>query len=177
MREVAADLTKIPTSRCVPRLRAPVLYSERSLSEMLRKIAASVECAVTVSDLDRIFTLVLTSWVPSFLKDGEGAVAWAKAQGLDAEELMIAAEVTDEILAVCSDGSRELLRLKLDGRSDREIARRLGLSRPTVAKRKRALMLELGRSLDGLHDCLRHVVLDRLSAELSSAGRERHGSH
>jgi hypothetical protein len=175
MRKVAAELADIPTNRCAPRVRAPVLYSEQSLGEMLERIASSVECAVAVSDLDRIFNVMLTSWVPSFLKDGEGAVARAEAQGLDAEELMIAAEVTNGILAMCGDGSRELLRLKLDGRSDREIARRLGLSRPTVAKRKRALMLQLERSLDGLHDGLRQAVLDRVGAELGPFERDRHG--
>jgi len=176
-RSIACGLSDVPTNRCEPRLRAPVLYNEDSLKEILERIAKTTECAVAVSDLDRVFGLMLTSWVPSFLKDGEGAVGRAQADGLDAEELMIAHEVTDWILRRCGDGNRELLRLKLDGCSDREIGQRLGLSRPTVAKRKRQIMKDLEVSLTGLHDGLRRVVLDRLGVQLSVPGRDLHGSH
>ncbi len=176
-RSIACGLTDVPTNRCEPRLRAPVLYNEESLGEILKRIAASSQCAVAVSDLDRVFSLLLTSWVPSFLKDGEAAVGRAQAQGLDAEEQMIAHEVTDWILKTHGDGSRELLRLKLEGCSDREIGHSLGLSRPTVAKRKRRLMKDLEHSLTGLHDGLRRAILDRLGSELSSSEWGRHGSN
>ncbi len=176
-RSIAYSLSDVPTNRCEPRLRAPVLYSEGSLSEILERIATSLDFAVAVSDLDTVFGLMLTSWVPTFLKDGEGAVGRAAANGLDAEELMIAHEVTDWIFGRCGDGNRELLRLKLDGCSDREIGQRLGLSRPTVAKRKRHLMEDLEVSLTGLHDGLRRAVLDGLGAKLGAPERDLHESH
>jgi len=170
-RSVAYRLSDVPTNRCEPRVRAPVLYSEGSLSEILIRIATAFDCPVSVSDLDTVFGLMLTSWVPTFLKDGEGAVGRAAAEGLDAEELMIAHEIVDGILGRCGDGDRHLLRLKLDGCSDREIGQRLGLSRPTVAKRKRQLMKELEVSMTGLHDVLRRAVLDGLGAQLGASER------
>lgn len=161
-RTVASRLADVPTIRAEPTRRAPVVYSERSLRTILELFADAVPCAVSASDLDRVLSLLLTSWLPRFLKEGEAAVANAAAVGLDPEELVIVDDATASIRASCSAEELEVLQLKLAGISDRSIGERLGLSRPTVSKRKRAAMGRLDDALGGLEEDLRLAVLDRL---------------
>jgi hypothetical protein len=168
-RSLACDLARIPVIQCEPRQRAPVVFSEGSLQTILQTVADGVECAVGVNDLDRILTRMLTSWIPTFLKNSEGALARAVAGGLDGEESVIVNDVSQRIVSRCDPVQRELLRLKLDGRSDREIAEDLGLSRPTVAKRKRDIMSGLEQELASLRPGVRRAVVDRM-VELLSPG-------
>ena len=168
-RTVAARLAEVPTIRAEPALRAPVVYSEASLRTILAEVAAAAPCAVAAGDLDRVFGLLLTSWLPSFLKEAEATVANAPAHGLDAEELAIVEETTMAILNGCSDAHRQVLRLKIEGLSDDGVAGALGLSRPTVSKRKQEAMARLEPGLAGLAPELRLAVLDRLGVRLAAS--------
>ena len=169
-RSVACGLTGVPVIRCNPRQRAPVIYGESSLKQILEAIADGVAFAVGVNDLDRVFSLMLTSWLPTFLKDGEGVLARAVAGGLSSEEQTIVKDVTHQVLESCDGTHREVLRLKLDGRSDREIAEQLGLSRPTVSKRKRELLGRLETELIELRPGMRRAVMERLGVKLDDGG-------
>lgn len=165
-RTIASRLAEVPTIRADPKVRAPVVYSERSLRSILVAVADAAPCAVAAGDLDRVFTLLLTSWLPRFLKEGEAAVAGAAANGLDAEEKVIVNEAAMSIVVGCAAEVLQVLRLKLDGVSDRLIAERLGLSRPTVSKRKREALRRLEQGLAGLDEQLRLAVIDRVGASL-----------
>jgi hypothetical protein len=169
-RTVASRLAEVPMIRAEPAQRAPVVYSESALRTILTVLAETVPCAVAAGDLDRVFSLLLTCWLPSFLKEGEAAVANAAANGLDAEQLTIVDDTAISILGSCAREDLEVLRLKLDGVSDRLIGEQLGLSRPTVSKRKRAAMRRLEEALTGLDDTLRLAVVDRLGQRLAAAG-------
>jgi hypothetical protein len=175
-RTVAARLAELPTIRAEPTLRAPAVYSEASLRTILSELAATVPCAVGAADLDRVLSLLLTSWLPSFLKEAEATVANAAAEGLSAEERAIVEEATMAILAGCEQRQLEVLRLKLAGRSDEQVAEALGLSRPTVSKRKRAVMGCLEGGLSGLDQPLRLAVLDELGARLGAPAEGPHGA-
>lgn len=168
-RTVASRLAEVPMIRAEPTRRAPVVYSESSLRTILTVLAEAVPCAVAAGDLDRVFTLLLTSWLPSFLREGEAAVANAPAGGLDAEQLAIVDDAAASILTGCAREDLEVLRLKLDGVSDRLIGELLGLSRPTVSKRKRGAMRRLEEGLTGLDEPLRLAVIDRLGERLAGS--------
>ncbi len=173
-RSVAARFAELPIIRAEPMLRAPAVYSEASLRTILAELAAAVPCAVGAGDLDRVLSLLLTSWLPCFLKEAEATVANAAAEGLSAEDLAIVEEATMAILSGCERGQLEVLRLKLAGHSDEHIAETLGLSRPTVSKRKRAAMGRLEQCLSGLDQPLRIAVLDQLGVRLEApAGGQR----
>lgn len=165
-RSLAFALSHLPVIRAQPRRRAPTVYAEDTLEEILGTVAASVSCAVRVADLDGILGLMLTPWVPSFVKDGGGALARARAAGLDAEQLAIASQVAQRVMGGCPPDHHEVLRLKLAGASDREVAEELALSRPTASKRKRQAMDVLERELSGLDPELRMAVMDALGTEL-----------
>lgn len=173
-RSVAARFAELPIIRAEPMLRAPAVYSEASLRTILAELAAAVPCAVGAGDLDRVLSLLLTSWLPCFLKEAEATVANAAAEGMSAEDLAIVEEATMAILSGCERGQLEVLRLKLAGHSDEHIAETLGLSRPTISKRKRAAMGRLEQGLSGLDQPLRLAVLDQLGMRLEApAGGQR----
>ena len=48
---------------------------------------------------ERVLSLLLTSWLPCFLKEAEATVANAAAEGLSAEDLAIVEEATMAILS------------------------------------------------------------------------------
>ena len=173
-RSVAARFAELPIIRAEPMMRAPAVYSETSLRTILAELAAAVPCAVGAGDLDRVLSLLLTSWLPCFLKEAEATVANAAAEGMSAEDLAIVEEATMAILSGCERGQLEVLRLKLAGHSDEHIAETLGLSRPTISKRKRAAMGRLEQGLSGLDQPLRLAVLDQLGMRLEApAGGQR----
>jgi hypothetical protein len=169
-RDVAARLASVPVVRCAPRKRAPVVYSEESLRTILCTTAASIACAVRSTDLDRIFGLLLTSWVPRFVNRGEKAVERAVAVTLSAEEHTMVNEVSRSILRSCTGIHREVLHLKLTGMSDQDIAGALRLSRPTISKRKREALSLLEAALDGLGEAAKLAIVDRLAVSLLRAG-------
>jgi hypothetical protein len=167
-RAVAARLAEVPTIRAEPTLRAPAVFSEVSLRTILAEVAAAAPCAVAAGDLDRVFSLLLTSWLPSFLKEAEATIANAPVDGLSAEDQAIVEEATVAILGGCPREDLQVLRLKLEGLSDERIGGRLGLSRPTISKRKRHAMARLEESLAGLGPELRLAVVDQLGARLEA---------
>lgn len=174
-RDLAFGMSDMPVVRSHPRQRAPTVYSEDTLDEILAMIAGSVTCAVRVTDLDRIFGLMLTSWVPSFLKDSRMALARAVAGGLSSEEIAIVNQQAQRILDSFGEAHREVLRMKLEGSSDREVAEVLALSRPTASKRKRDALRRLEGWLEGLGEELRLAVMDALGVELARRSREGRG--
>jgi hypothetical protein len=166
LRSVAGRLASVPRIRSTPRKRAPVVYSEASLRTILETTAESVECAVRSTDLDGIFRLLLSAWVPAFLKGGERAISRAPTAALDAEEQLLVKDTTRAILASFDGTLGEVLHLKLSGVSDREIGCRLELSRPTVSKRKREAQRLMESAMDGLGETARMAVMDRLAVAL-----------
>jgi DNA-binding CsgD family transcriptional regulator len=162
LREVAASLSGFPKIKSNSTVRAPVVYSTEVLAEVLQSVATALPHAVTVADLDRILSFLLTSWLPRFLEHGEGGDLRVAVDDLSVEERAIVAEVSDSIASGCSGIAREVLRLKVTGASDREIGRQLGMSRPTVAKHKHRLFHRLERALAPLSEEMRVAVIDSL---------------
>ena len=87
-----------------------------------------------------------------------------------AEELGIVAEVTESILQSCSSVQREVLRMKMDGLSDASVGARMGLSRPTVARRKKEILELLRSALSDLTESLRKEVMAELGGRLLNDG-------
>ena len=171
LRKVAAALSGAATIRSNPTVRAPVIYSTDVLVGLLRSVASELPCPVTVTDLDWIFSFLLTSWLPRFLEQGEGEAFRPAVDELSVEERAIVEQVAGSIVAGCSGTAREVLRLKILGVSDREIGRRLGMSRPTVAKHKQRLFVRLERVLAPLSERMRASVIDMLG-DTSKTGPE-----
>jgi DNA-directed RNA polymerase specialized sigma24 family protein len=101
---------------------------------------------------------------PTETGDSPGALM-AEPQ-LGAAELVAVEETVANVVDRLDPEDRRVLVRKMVGESDGEIATALGRSRPTVAKRKSAVLGALGDVLGDLSDREQAAVLDHLYLEL-----------
>jgi DNA-binding NarL/FixJ family response regulator len=165
-----ARLAALPVARASPSERAQAVYSTASLRALLETVAQELPYAVTVADLDRILTALLTSWLPRFLEEAEDGWARPGAPEATAEDRAIAGDIAGSIAARCTEVQWQVLGLKLRGVSDREVGRRLGLSRPTVAERKVEAVKLLAESVSDLSETVCALVVERLVEHVVDLG-------
>ncbi len=127
----AASIRFLPTSPAT-RDRAPAVYRAEVLEKVVVSCFEASGRSLSMSDFDQILSLVLTSWYPVFLDMGEdeGWLAESTDPELQWEELV------QTVLTELPTADRLVVRLKLSGASDTLLAERLGVSRPTAARRK-----------------------------------------
>jgi hypothetical protein len=165
IRELALQVSMLPVvpSRAVE--RAPMVYSAESLSTILQRIVASHDAAISVSDLDQIFSLALPGWIPSFLPI-EG-IPGVDDTHLTPEDELNVKERAIAILGRCDGRQKEMLRLKLiRGLSDSEICREMRISRPTAAKRRREVFDLISEHLRLVPVRLHEPILNGISSIL-----------
>jgi hypothetical protein len=152
--------------------RAPIVYSREALTTVLQAVANSLRTWLSLRDLARVLELVLTDWVASFLYELEGEIQPSAVLG--PEEETMAKQASNEILERCSDEQLLLLRDKLENVADQDIARALGLSRPTVIARKKELFEVMHGALAGLPEHVQSAAMERVALHLAvSAGGRR----
>jgi DNA-directed RNA polymerase specialized sigma24 family protein len=166
LREAALRVAVVPRVKFRPGERAPVVYGPAQLATAVRAAAEALPTSLTLSDLDRIFRLVLTDWLPSFLEDTEEEPSFG-GQELSAEEVALVNDTTNRILASCSLDQQHLLLRKLEGVADGDIAREVGVSRPTLANRKDEVWRLMEGELSDLPDTLQQTVVSELSLRLA----------
>jgi hypothetical protein len=165
--ETIGRLAAVPQIRRNPATRASMVYSTKKLEELLKTVADSLPCRVTVGDLHIVFSNLLTSWLPSFLLKSEGGMDRAEVTMLNAEDTALVNEAVQRIYSKCTDDQLELLGFKLSGTPDVTIAAHYGVSRPTVLKKKRQLLEILRNSLANLPDSARVEAMSRLESRLA----------
>jgi len=149
--------------------RAPLVYSKPDLRALLIGAADDFGCRFTLSDIDAILRLVLTDFLPRVLESG-GATSAVSAGNLTAEESMLINEAVEAVMESLDADQRTLLREKLAGVSDTEMAGSRSISRPTLAARKQAVFVVLERHLVELERSLQVAILDRLGLILITGG-------
>lgn len=140
LRRASAAVRLLPMSSAAGD-RAPTVFK----SEVLARAAATsfehAESSLSLADFDRILSDALTSWIPLVLELNEDVEVDATddpGPGLEQTAVTIIAGLETE--------HRLVLRTKLSGASDAELASVLGVSRPTAAKRKAESFAALRRS-------------------------------
>ena len=151
-----------------PMERAPVIYDNEGLADLIRAFATSLPTTFSLGDLDRALRLVLTPWLLGELMSIEGAVA-APDAALTPDAEVEAMEIANTILSQLSGDDRIVLNSKLANASDAEVAAIVGVSRPTLAKRKKRVYDALAEQLDGVTDPIRDEVMRRLALALAKA--------
>lgn len=158
----------------VPRLRDPdadrasMVYSEENLKVLLLLIAESLPSSFKISHLDRILRKVLTSWLPSLLPtldDEAMEITDTSAAPIDATAVVSAS--IESLVKRMTDEQSRLLGLKMAGASDGDIAKELGLSRPTVAKRKVEVLTLLSTEMADLAADQQVAAIDLLGMHLA----------
>ncbi|MGH9195693.1 MAG: hypothetical protein ACRD1T_08140, partial [Acidimicrobiia bacterium] len=69
--DVARYASVIPRTPFAGSERAPMVYSRENLRKLLVVVADRLPCTFSKHDLQRVFELLLTDWVPSFLEGVE----------------------------------------------------------------------------------------------------------
>jgi DNA-binding Xre family transcriptional regulator len=154
----------------VPRLpsrldaeRESKVYTAAHLEEAVRTLAGSLG-PLFLGDIRRILELVLTAWVPTLLRDHEEDYASATTS---TELELERAEMRTTIASLAADLDpvhRVVLLGKSQDISDGDLAQRVGISRPTLAKRKTEALARVQAELieelpRALHDeAIRHLL-------------------
>jgi len=156
--------------------RAPVVYGGRELEAVLGCVLDAVPGGVSVRDLGRVFGFVLTDWVPAVLEHDEGTAAAAPAVVMDPSEVVVIRTTAAELLAGMSGEEMTIVRGRLAGLPDADVAREVGLSRPTLIKRRRVLLDRLRQAAEGLSEAGREALVDEVSLLVMGEGRFQIGS-
>jgi len=115
--------------------RAPAVYRSEVLSQLVELAFTAAGTSLSIDDFGTILREVLTSWVPVVLDQSDGP----EVPGAEPADLPLDREETVTAVLDALDGTdRTVLRVKLAGASDSELAAALRVSRPTAAKRKGA---------------------------------------
>lgn len=151
--------------------RAPQVYTTENLTALLRGVARSLPCTFSLQDLDKILRLLLTDWVASFLYDFEEARG-LPGTDLGPEEKVMVISTARQFLDGCTADELAVLRGKLEGRPDQEIAGDLGLARPTVIARKKALLEKMRSQLEDLPERLQAGVMEHITQAAAAGYQE-----
>ena len=154
---------KVPYSGSV---RAPKVYTDESLAQILEIVGGALPVPFDLRDLDRIFQELLTDYLPRNLES-------VVRQGLATERPEQEHEVTEAVNAIQARLTTEqafIVAAKLCGLADSDLASRLEVSRPTAAKRKEAALKIVGDELVDLDSRSQERALDILSSRLATPG-------
>lgn len=155
-------------ARLVPRRapgrsdRAPSVYPARSLEVLLGIVVRGAPGGVTVRDLGRILEIVLTDWVPAVLEEDDGGHRRLSAE-LAPEQLMEVTGIARRVVSDLSNEESEILRARLVGLPDVDVAKRLGISRPTLGKRRNALFDRIRACVSGFDEQEQDRFLDAVA--------------
>jgi len=154
----------------VPRLpsrldaeRESKVYTAAHLEEVVRTLADSMG-PLFLGDIRRILEVTLTAWVPTLLRDHEDDYA---STTTPPELELERAQMQTTIATLVSDLDpvhRVVLIGKSQEISDGDLAQRVGISRPTLAKRKTEALTRVQAELieelpSALHDeAIRHLL-------------------
>ena len=148
LRSAAAAAHRVP--RLIEREhaeRASVVYTPSALKEVMERAVLAAGGGLTERDLEKVFEILLTAWLPTSLVADEGTEA-ADADrpdaGIDLEETKRAVR---DFVASLDDIEKTVFVCKMQGFADDEIAQRLSRSRPWVADRKKAVLDRIDREL------------------------------
>jgi len=166
LRQATLAASTVPQMRYTEQDRAPAIYTTQNLTTLLEAVATGLPGGVALADLDSIFGQILTDWLPGLLTPLEGVEI--RDSDLGTEETVLVSEAVSEILNRLSMEQRSLLALKLANVADAELAKRFGISRPTLASRKHGVFQLLEGELRDLGPAARDAVVSQLSARLAT---------
>jgi hypothetical protein len=166
LRRAAVAVAEIPTLRSHATERAPAVYTHEAFDMTLVTIADSLSTEFAVADLDAIFRLVLTDWIASDLAISREGVSEPPDRSLGPQEAIEVEAIVELITAALPVEAAPVLRLKYAGHSDQEVAATLGLSRPTVAKRKQQAFDVIREQLSDSDERIQDAVVGALWVRL-----------
>ncbi|MEZ0579248.1 hypothetical protein [Nocardioides sp. MH1] len=160
----ANQIAKLPRVRIINSDRAPIVYTTEHLTQALAIAANTAGPALRRREMEKILQLVLSDYVPSALIQFEGGSDEPDRSFTPDDELIIR-----ETMNLLTDQPAEtltILALKIANRSDTDVAHRLGISRPTAAKKFKQASADVGSTIRELAPHVQDEVLARFADRL-----------
>jgi hypothetical protein len=164
LRVAAAEVAKLPRIRIINSDRAPAVFSGTTLPLVLGIVRDVLGPNVRERELAKIFELALADYVPSGLVTTEGGLD-EPDRGLTPEEEVTVMDTLRQ-LTTGPEVELQLLALKIADESDTVVARHLGVSRPTAAKRFKEASAAVQHVISDIPTRLQDEVLSRFSDQL-----------
>lgn len=161
----------VPTTPPEAGQRSPSVYTTENLRVVLEAIGESLEHGFTLRDAELVLREVLPSWFPSFLED-EVDLHDLQVSPISSVDEVLARDAAAELVATVQGGEREVLRLRLEGVPPGELARTLGVSRPTERKRRDEADGRLRAALAHLSPAAQQRAIELVSLWLAGMSKE-----
>jgi hypothetical protein len=158
-------IIKIPKMNDRGRERLPAIYTSEHLMDVVMAVASSFAAWFTLKDLEDVLKFVLTPWLASDLVLDEAPNVIARGE-IRPEEMVEIQETANRLLKALGPEGRAILEMKLAGIPDDEVARQLGVSRPTAAHRKGRVLGLIRRELEGSTSSAQDLAMRYVAARL-----------
>ncbi|WP_394553703.1 helix-turn-helix transcriptional regulator [Agromyces sp. MMS24-JH15] len=142
--------------------RASAIWTTGTLTDALMLVCNAIG-VIEELELRKIFDASLTVFATAeVVSDDAGAED--RSGDLDPGDLIMANELTERLIATLTRDEATLLAGKWVGDSDGDIARRLGISRPTAAKHKESAFSKIRDELTSQSEAVVGYVFERLQS-------------
>jgi hypothetical protein len=169
LRVAAAVAQKVPKDRSDAEARAPRIYDSDRLTQVLSILLQEGRGWVRRADLQRFFELLLTPWTVTLLDDTESVDVAARQLG--PEQSVLVEDTVSRLVGALDEEARTILMMKSANLPDRDVANRLGVSRPTVAHRKAEVYATVRAELELVDPALHSHIVARLDQLLVAEDR------
>jgi len=169
LRVASAVAQKVPKDRSEAEARAPRIYDSDRLAQVLSILLQEGRGWVRRADLQRFFEILLTPWTTTFLDDTERVDVAASQLG--PEQSVLVDDTASRLVGALDEEARTILMMKSANLPDREVASRLGVSRPTVAHRKTEVYAAVRAELELIDPALHPHIVARLDELLVAEDR------
>ena len=162
VRRVAERVRALPRRRPGRGERAPSVYSGDGLTALLDMVLREAPGGVAVRDLGRILEFVLTDWVPAVLEIEEEDIGSGPSD-MDPGEAVEVKMLASQIVSGLSEEETQILLGYVAGLPYNEVAGRVGVSTPTLIKRRHALLDRIRAAAGDLDEGAQDRLMDEIS--------------
>lgn len=171
VRRVAERVRALPRRRPGRGERAPSVYSGDGLATLLNMVLREAPGGVAVRDLGRILEFVLTDWVPAVLEIEEEDIGSGPSD-MEPGEAVEVKMLASQIVSGLSEEETQILLGYLAGLPYNEVAGRVGVSTPTLIKRRHALLDRIRAAAGDLDEVAQERLMDEIALAAATQGNE-----
>ena len=171
VRRVVERVRALPRRRPGRGERAPSVYSGDGLAALLDMVLREAPGGVAVRDLGRIFESVLTDWVPAVLELEETDIGSGPSD-MEPGEAVEVKMLASQIVSGLSEEETQILLGYLAGLPYNEVAGRVGVSTPTLLKRRHGLLDRIRAAAGDLDEAAQDRLMDEIALATVMQGNE-----
>lgn len=172
VRHMTEQARLVPRRRPGRSERAPSVYSDEGLRALLGIVLREgPEGGVAIRDLGRILESILTEWIPAVLELEETGGGSA-AESMEPSQIVEVRAAASQITSDLSEVEAQALRGYLRGLAYSEVAKHIGISRPTLLKHQRRIRNRIRTAAEGLDEKGQNMLMDEIALSIALRGNE-----